>query len=171
MATLPTQRTWTTSEGVTAAYLNSNVRDAVNFFLNAPSARVYNSFALSIPHAVSTLLSFDSERYDNDTIHTGASPGRLTCQTAGVYAIYANIAWAANVTGIRGLSIQVNGNVIATQDLPAGSGQAMSVATQWKMAVGDYVEIAAYQASGGNLNVNQDGTRSPEAGMTWISAG
>lgn len=124
-------------------------------------ARAYNSANLSIPHNTSTNLTFNSERYDTDPngeIHSTASnTGRLTCRTAGKYLLAATVAFDANATGVRSISLLLNGaSFIAQVQLPsAGStfATSLSIATLYDLAAGDYVEVAAFQTSGGALNV------------------
>ena len=49
-------------------------------------ARVYNSGDLTIPNNNATVLTFDSERYDNDTIHIGAALFLAACMALLVRA-------------------------------------------------------------------------------------
>lgn len=137
-------------------------------------ARVYNSANISIANATATLLTYDTERYDTDTIHsTSVNTGRLTCFTAGKYAIFAVVQWAANVTGRRSLQIRINGTTTIVNDsrmavTDAGAGTVQAVATVYELAVGDYVESIVVQASGGALNVLAVGNVSPEFGMSLM---
>lgn len=124
----------------------------------------------TIPLAV---LAFNSERFDTDTIHdTAANNSRLTCKTAGVYQIVANVAFAANATGRRIVGIRLNGSTtIARQSLNAlatGMTQIV-VTTQYQLAVNDYVEVEVYQDSGGDLAVSATGNYSPEFSMVRMA--
>ncbi|GAH98832.1 unnamed protein product, partial [marine sediment metagenome] len=72
-------------------------------------ARVYHSASQTIPDAIGTYLAFDSERYDTDNIHDPTTDnGRLTCKTAGKYAIMTCIAFSGNNTGYRYIIIRLN---------------------------------------------------------------
>lgn len=79
---------------------------------------------------------------------------RIAVGQAGFYCVTANIAFAANATGRRTLTIAVNGadagsvNVLAA---PAGS-TILSVSTNLYLAAGDLVTMTALQQSGGALN-------------------
>ena len=65
-------------------------------------ARVYNNANISIPDSTVTALTFNSERWDTDSIHsTVSNTSRLTAQTASKYDIKGNIKWASNSTGTR----------------------------------------------------------------------
>lgn len=133
-----------------------------------PQARVYNSSNISTSTATITALSFDSERYDSGALHaTGGTASRLTAQITGLYHIGGNIRWAASATGIRQIAVRLNGTTfIAVQYITATGGDtALSIATDWQMTKGDYVELTAYQTSGGTLNVITSDALSPEFWM------
>jgi hypothetical protein len=51
----------------------------------------------------------------------------------------------------------------------AGIPTKVVVATHYQLAVNDYVELIAYQDSGGNLNVNVTGNYSPEFMMVRVA--
>jgi hypothetical protein len=139
---------------------------------SVPRARAYNSANISINTATLTALTFNSERWDTDTIHdTAVNTGRLTCKTAGLYTLSASIAFASNATGVRFVGIKINGVYVAFHGGAAASGldTRVTVATQYEMAVNDFAEVDVYQDSGGALNVLAAGNYSPEFLMTWHS--
>jgi hypothetical protein len=149
-------------------YLAGSVKQST-----ALSARAYNSANISINSATLTKLTFDSERWDNDTIHsTSSNTGRLTATTAGIYMISAGVQWASNSTGNRELLIKLNDTTyILDKNCTAvtGAGTLMNVTTQYNLAAGDYVELVVYQDSGGALNIVTAGNYSPEFMMTRIA--
>jgi hypothetical protein len=56
------------------------------------SCRVYNSATLLIPPATPTVLTFNSEDFDNGSMHATASDsGRITFPLAGVYLVTATV--------------------------------------------------------------------------------
>ncbi len=165
-----------TAGAVAPAAWGDAVRDAVQFLANPPKCRVYNSAAIS--HATSgtaQALTFNSERYDTDTMHsTSVNTGRITFTTAGTYDLFATVAWAANVTGFRQIYFRLNGTtIIAIASVmaitSAGEQTFQSLATTYAFAATDYVELVANQNSGGALNVVAVGNYSPEVGATWVS--
>ena len=80
------------------------------FLFNAPSARAYNNANLSVANGTLTVLNLNSERWDNDGIHsTSTNTSRMTAQTAGVYVVSGSVIWATNTTGDRQLFIRLNG--------------------------------------------------------------
>lgn len=158
---------------VTETNWDTHLRDNINNLIVRPAARVYHSAAQSATSGVSLWLAFNSERYDTDAIHdTATNNSRLTCQTAGIYLVEATLAFAANVTGVRGAQLLLNGTTnIAIVREPAATGgheHLLTISTTWAFAVNDYVEVLAFQSSGGALNVTAASAYSAEFMMTWI---
>lgn len=136
-----------------------------------PSCRVYNNANISVPNATNTALTYNSEWWDTDSIHsTTTNTGRLTCVTAGIYHIYGHVVWGANSTGERKIDIRVNGTTwIASVRLTAGgSNNWMSIDTEYSLAATNYVELIAYQTSGAALIIARAANYSPEFGMTYL---
>jgi len=132
-------------------------------------ARVYNSGNISIPNSTWTALTFDSERFDTDDIHSVvANTGRLTCTSAGVYAIFGTVKFADNDNGQRAIRIYLNGTTpIAQGQITAGvsTPDSLTISTLYELSVTDYVELEAYQNSGGAVNIEAVLQRSPEFAM------
>lgn len=138
-----------------------------------PAARVYNDANISATNADWTTLTFNSERFDTDTIHdTSTNSERLTCKTAGKYIIVGNAFFAANAGGdIRWIRIFYNNtnNIgIAPGIDNVNSAAMMNVCTIYDLAVNDYVTLGVYQDSGGALNITAAGNYSPEFMMIRI---
>lgn len=171
-------------DGVTdvlAAHVN-NLQDSVvalETFLGAggvaisQGVRVYNSAALVIPNATWTTLTFNTETYDLNGMHsTSSNTSRLTAQRAGKYAIFGSLQFAGSAVGVlRGMRFMVNGSVAIGLDLrsPNGAGTVnFAVAVFYALTTSDYVEIQVYQDSGGNLNIDRQSAYSPEFGMQQV---
>lgn len=140
-----------------------------------PACRVYG-VAQGFTSGAGANLVFASERYDTDNMHsTVTNTDRLTCNTAGVYRITACAAWAANGAGERALNLIGNNTVLiaAVNQAPVGGGPrtAQVITTEYKLAVGDFVTVQAYQSSGGILNVDALGNYSPEFSASWVARG
>jgi len=137
-----------------------------------PSARVYNNAAISIPNNTFQALTFNGEMWDTDTIHNiSTNTGRLTCVTAGIYNIHGHVQFAANTTGIRTVRIILNGSAYLASQANHQSSAAvtdLSVNTIYSLSASDYIELVAYQNSGGALDVNAAANYSPEFGMTYL---
>ena len=84
MATIPNPRTWGATEAVTAAKLNTDVRDGYNFLLATPRAVMRKTANQSIPNATLTAVTWDLEDVDTDGGHSNVTNNsRYTAQTAG----------------------------------------------------------------------------------------
>ena len=137
-------------------------------------ARVYNNAAISIDNTTATNLTFNTERYDTDTIHdTSTNTGRLTCKTAGKYLIIANIQWAGvGLDTRRSVGIYLGGATyigrVDTTSSIAEHEEIQSVSTIYDLAVDDFVEVRVYQTSGQALEVKSTSAQSPEFMMHRI---
>ena len=156
-----------------AAQMNAHIRDNLNFLYSAPACRVYNRAAISIANATWTALTFNSERFDNNTMHsTSSNTGRITFTTAGRYLLTFAAEFAANATGFRQISMDHSVTVgIASETVPvvsAAAATAMDTATHWACAAAEYATAFCYQTSGGNLNVNSSAAYSPEFMAHWM---
>jgi hypothetical protein len=139
---------------LTAAQLNSNVRDAVNFLIAPPAVALTQSASQSIPTAAFTALTWDTEGVDSDNMHsTTVNTDRITAVTAGWYLVTAAVEFATSATGARIVNIKKNGtSVLAGNNAgPESFQMPQSVTCLVFLAVGDYVQALAYQASGGSL--------------------
>jgi hypothetical protein len=138
-------------------------------------ARAYNSGNISVNNTTWTALTFDSERWDTDGIHSvAANTSRLTCQTAGKYLIVGQARFASNAGGdARVLRIRINATTkiaaVAFSDLNGNFNADCVLGTVYDLGVGDYVEVEAYQDSGGALNITADPASSPEFSMQLIA--
>jgi hypothetical protein len=136
-------------------------------------ARVYNNANETISNASVTNLTFNTERWDTNGMHsTSSNTDRLTATVAGVYSICISIRWASDSTsGIRLLRILYNGSTNIAEDrrsATSGDNTLLGLCTQYYLAASDYVVAAAYQTSGGNLNVQAEGNESPEFSMAYM---
>jgi hypothetical protein len=143
-----------------------------------PQARVFNSAAITLTTAVEATLTFDSERFDNGSLHsTSANTGRLTAPITGLYLIGCHVEIAANAAGARYVAFRVNGATFIGYNVQPGSaaGNALPLQSLYQLAATDYVEVRAFQNSGGNLNVTQVANATPEFWMVrlggYVNAG
>lgn len=122
-------------------------------------ARAYNDVAISINNNTVTVVTFNSEIEDTDGIHsTSVNTGRLTCTRNGTYEIAGGFEFAPNTAGVRVAYIRLNGATIlaSAQGIPDPANvfnASINLATHYPLVVGDYVELLAYQNSGGALNI------------------
>ena len=120
-------------------------------------------------------IPFTHQRWDDPDDNQWAvapNPTYLTCQLDGIYVIVGQLRWAANVNGVREVSILLNGTTqianVSHINLSADYIYA-NVTTTYKLTVGNFVELSAYQNSGGNLNIDSRTYRSPEFSMVRVA--
>ncbi len=138
----------------------------------ADGTRVYNNAAQSISNTTDTAIALNSERYDFGNLHdTSTNNSRITASVGGIYQISGSVNFAANATGLRVLYIRYNGTTdIAGQSAPGNGSNSTSITTStlYHLDAGDYIEMFAYQASGGSLNVTSGGNYSPELSLQLV---
>lgn len=107
-----------------------------------------------------TALTFDSELFDTDAYHsTSSNTSRITIPSgkAGKYIISVVTYFDPNATGARAAYIRKNGaNINFVQGGYTASGTlaaGLTISLTADLAVGDYIEAAVFQNSGGNLTV------------------
>lgn len=140
----------------------------------------------SIANATATAISFDSDNSDSWGIWTSGNATRLTAPIPGRYLAIGHLHFASNDNGIRSGIIRSNGSTeIAQQDVVVrntvvtGSGVTQTntayaiklnvVSLPVTLATNDYLELLAYQNSGGALDVV--GTSSPKPSLSLIYLG
>lgn len=129
----------------------------------------------SIANSTYTAITWDSEYYDTNTFHsnvTNTSRFTIPAGKAGYYAIIGRLDYAANSTGNRRISVYKNGTLVQGNSFvaPAGGFEiSNAIQTILSLAVGDYVEIYAWQNSGGSLTLYKTGGES-EFTMAFLGA-
>jgi len=160
---VPAPPTRAAGSRLTGAIYGSDVTDGITFLTNPPEFAGYQGAVQSVPNTTWTALLLDQEQYDEYGGHsTSSNTSRYTAQVAGRYIACGVFAPAINATGFRAVRLQVNGSPVlgGAAYLPNASGSVeMGVVTPTKaitLAVGDYIEVAGYQSSGGALNTILD---------------
>lgn len=178
MATIPSQRTWAAADVVTAAMMNSNVRDAVNFWLTArPKAHLLQGVAQSFTTATAAALTFDTEVHDNDGGHsTSTNTSRYTAVTPGWYMASGGVGWASNAVGIRLLRWSVNGTTVngsGTQVYAPATSVVIHLPARTIMVfltAGDFLELNARQDSGGALLTTVGSENAATMTVMWVGS-
>lgn len=160
MATVPSPRTWTSSELVTAAKLNTDIRDAFNFLMAPPRCVLRKSGQQTISSGVLTAVTWDTELIDSDGGHsTVTNNSRYVAQTAGWYHLIASMVfYQPTDVGFYETFFIKNADGSTRQsrsDVHAMSTDIVVVSTSGYMslAVNDYVEAHVYQSSGADRSL------------------
>lgn len=143
---------------VAPASWGNSVKAATDFLANPPACRVYHNTTQSAGTGGYTTMTFNSERFDTDTMHdTATNPTRITIKTAGLYVLHGNVDMNTGTTSERIIQFLINGVMELALDRrgpnPSGGNNILQTSTLWKFAVNDYVELRVYQASGAPVTV------------------
>lgn len=130
-------------------------------WVGAIGARAYlATSAQSISNSTHTALQFNAESFDSNTLHDNSTNNtRLTIPTGmtGKWMFAGGAEFAANATGQRQITLKKNGTTFLTQSIQVATSafdQEVLVIDVLSMTAADYMELHAYQTSGGSLNVN-----------------
>lgn len=123
-----------------------------------PALEVSISSALSLSNNVETAVTFDTEvGSDPWAMWSAGAATRLTVPLDGWYSITGYGQFAANGSNVRALRIREGGSTVlaAQRMLPANSGTTDLTVTTGPVSLSatEYVELLAYQNSGGTLNL------------------
>jgi hypothetical protein len=166
-------------ELVTTTTMNNEWGGNVSFLANPPACRVYRAAAQSIPDAAVTTVTFDSERYDTNTMHDPVTNNsRITINTAGLYIV--GFSWELASAGdylVVADVILLNGttsiaSTLRRESTSVGAPRAVTT-TVYKFAAGNYIEAQIFHDNSANAarNLNASGNYSPEFWATWIGLG
>lgn len=135
-----------------------------------PMVRAFSSTSLSLTNVTPTVVPLASESYDTDAMHdTATNTSRITFATAGVYLIVAEQTYDINATGARDGYITLNGTTRIAETTVISAGAAtftqLQITAVYSFSASDYIEMFAYQNSGGSLNLRGDVTNG-----VWMTA-
>lgn len=139
-------------------------------------ASAYLSANQSTANGTYVALAFGSENFDTDGFHDNSTNNtRMTIPAgkAGKYLITALVSWASNSTADRRVGIYKNGSGIAyTARFNPSSTDDTAISSSYvtALSVGDYIEIFAFQSSGGALNVLTGGGIESNFTVTFLGA-
>ena len=114
----------------------------------------------SIPNSTLTAIVWDTKVIDSHNA-MNISNGEWTCPVSGTYQFNNANAFAANGTGFRQFTTDVNNGAsskILCQQIPnASNGFVTCGSTLHRLKAGDVVKIMAFQTSGGALSLTGSG--------------
>jgi hypothetical protein len=122
------------------------------------SAKLTNSSNETISNTTDTVLTFDTEIWDDPNIHTSADNSSFTNMVGGKWTFTANVSWnSSGSTGFRMAYLRKNGSqIFALTSVPAASGATTSfqvVGDTSISATTDYVQVLVKHSQGTNFNV------------------
>ena len=122
--------------------------------------RVSRGTSQSIPNnSDGTPIIFDTVEIDSDNMYDTANSSRIVIPYDGIYQIVSQLYFDSQGTGARRLAIKLNGSINISRQISTANGQntwGLNCACIYQFRKGDYIELTAYQLSGGALNVVND---------------
>lgn len=123
---------------------------------------VFNSVAHPLANDTVVTLTFDSEDEDStEGFHsTSSDTSKLVIPAGlgGLYLAYGAVGYVSNAVGARLTTFAKNGAVSRGRNLlpPTGGGavSAYIIVRPYRLVPGDYLQLQAYQNSGGALNTD-----------------
>jgi hypothetical protein len=177
MATVPATQSFLAGEKVTAAKLIAAAKTPLDFLMNPPRVNAYASTGVVLATATSTLIPFDTESWDTDSMHsTTTNPSRITINTSGQYLVTFYARFPSNTTGYRQLNLRINstgnpglGGTLSTISAAAVNGDSTFVTRTLELTcnAGDHYELFAQQNSGASLTL-QAGQRVTGMEFRWL---
>jgi hypothetical protein len=120
--------------------------------VNGPAFSYYASAATSIPNGNVTKVLFATSEFDTAS---AVSSSRFTPTVAGYYQINASVYYASNASAEKVCIVYKNGSSYKNGVDVTGTLYGTTVnCVVYLNGSTDYVEIWAYQTSGGSLNTN-----------------
>lgn len=126
-------------------------------------ARYQTAAGQSLANSTTTIVNFATEAFDSHDAVTVGSSWKFTAPIDGIYRITSIVTFAANATGVRQLDIYKNGasNAIiglTPYTISTGTSTLFGGAASLDLTKGDYVDIRAWQNSGGALALISNAT-------------
>jgi len=139
-----------------------------------PCAVVTHSANQNTANNTNLTLAYDTAIDNNYGYWSSGTNTRLTVPTgyAGVHLVTLSVRWAANATGYRLVTVQLNGAtpLAINIDDASGSEAASTIAFTYRFSAGDYIDSYVRQTSGGALALAALSQYSPVLTMTRLGA-
>ena len=144
---------------------------------NAPACRVYNDADIDPATSSWVALTFNSETYDTNSMHsTSSNTGRLTAPTGGggIYIIGGCVRFDSSGQGSGsnnyGLQVRVNGATVIAQVFQSLNHNSIdldvTISTAYQLSATDYVELLVYTVVDVDILAVTD--NSPTFWASWV---
>lgn len=120
----------------------------------------YASANQSLPNATSTKVTLDTELYDTNSNYDPTTNYRYTAPVSGFYSFRGSCGVSNINPGVVVAYLYKNGAAVKTGNLSYGTGGndvGSVVVGDIQLVSGDYIELYAYQSSGGAKNTQTAG--------------
>jgi hypothetical protein len=123
--------------------------------VNGPAFRAFNSGTQSVANVTNTKLVCNAETFDTAGAFDSTTNYRFTPQTAGYYQVNISGYGFPSAAGVVAMKLFKNGSEYAKVEVPnSNTGpQPSGSSLVYLNGSTDYIEIYAFQNSGGNLTM------------------
>lgn len=151
--------------------------DALTFQANRPIVLARQTVAQTLTNGLFTALTFTVDDVDNvDGHNTSSNTTRYVAQYEGWVMTGGGPNFVPNGTGGRGSRWAVNGVTVAGSEIMMPSVASLNLGLPARvmpvyLAAGDYLELQAWQNSGGNLDTAVTSPAMSVMSALWVSTG
>lgn len=180
---VPSPAAFADTTEITGAFLNSNLRDTVNFLAFPPMARLSNAGTTqtipsggadtAITMTTATVNGTNSDNYSGWS--SGSNPSRYTFPRAGRYYVYGQVSFLAGSTGTYQASLRVSGSTTwvgsrAAAASTSTAGLSLTCERYLRVTAGQYVEVTCNQNSGSTVSLTNSSSTHSKLIVVWRGA-
>jgi hypothetical protein len=175
---VPANTAFADTTQITGTFLNTNIRDTVNFLTYPPVARLQRTTNVQLASTVfpaGTAVPFTTATLDNWSGWNGTT--RYTFPRAGLYLVYGQVNYLNDTTGTdRACGLRVNGGTTQWGSTESSANNTLghiSIACQLiRASATDYVEVIGYSnaTTGGGITIGGVGAGTSKMIVMWMAA-
>lgn len=159
---------------ITAAWLNANLRDTVNFLTYPPVCRAHTTSGSVANSTLSAPQALSPGTVDVDN-YGAYSSGVYTAPVAGRYFVAGQVNYASSsTTATYACGIKVNGSTVFWGDALRFAGSALAggagITKRIRLSAGDTVQLVAAQNRGSSLGLNTTAENQTRLIVCWEGA-
>lgn len=171
MGTAPNPRTWVDGEVVTPQDLNTEIRDAIGFYLDPPFCHMELAASWTMTSNSYHDVPFDTVLRDSDGM-ADLSQNKVVIQTDGYYFVQGQCAFSSGTTSCRA-TLAKNGNAdfCARQNWPDGTQAVYQFSGYANLVKGDVIGLWAFHNTGSdktNASPSQGSAYRFQIKVQWV---
>ena len=157
-------KTFTVGELLTAADLNTYVRDNLDFLYRKPIVTVRLTSTQSVASASDHVVQWDEAEWDyaDTAMWDVGTPGSIVIDRPGIYEVVPSGLWEGTTddSSKREVAVELNGTTRLTMDSRLSTSSPEGQAKIFtNLGTGDYLEIVVRHLSGAAINLQPTRTR------------
>jgi len=157
-------KTFTVGELLTAADLNTSVRDNLDFLYRKPIVTVRLTATQSVASASDHVVQWDEAEWDyaDTAMWDAGTPGSIVIDRPGIYEVVPSGLWEGTTddSSKREVAVELNGTTRLTMDSRLSTSSPEGQAKIFtNLGTGDYLEIVVRHLSGAAIDLQPTRTR------------